>query len=232
MSTIFIDECGYTGEDLLNSDQSIFTLASLYLSESDCKGLRERFFKNVKSHELKHKMLVKYPRQRRMIINFLKELSNTPEVVKIHITHKRYALVSKLVECVVTPSARKDGIDLRIKGRDIGLTYFIYHDLPELTGKEFVEDLLRRFQQMMIEKNHQSYHLFFDPLFDDRYPQVSDKEHQRIIDYLLWHIKLGHTTLGYDLIDQLEAFDRSLGILHSRPYGGPKSQDSFRAKIR
>ncbi len=137
--------------------------------------------------------------------------------MKLHITHKRYALVSKLVQWVVMPAARKDGIDLRIHGRDIGLTYFIYHDLPELVGKEFIEDLLRRFQQMMIEKDHQTYHRFFDPLFDERYPQVSDKEQQRIIDYLLWHIKIGHTTLGYDLIDPLEASSRSLGIPRSRP---------------
>jgi len=216
LSTIFIDESGYTGEDLLNPDQPIFILASLCLSESDCRELKERFFKKVKSPELKHKRLVENRRQG-LIIDFLKELSRTPNLVKLHITHKRYALVSKLVQWVVMPAARKNDIDLRINGRDIGLTYFIYHDLPELAGKEFVEDLLKRFQRMMIDKDHQSYHLFFDPLFDERYPQVSDKEHQRIIDYLLWHIKIGHTTLGYDLIDPLEVSSRSLGIPHSRP---------------
>lgn len=156
-------------------------------------------------------------RRQGLIIDFLEELSRTPNVVKLHITHKRYALVSKLIQWVAMPAARKGDIDLRINGRDIGLAYFIYHDLPELAGKEFVEDLLRQFQQMMIDKDHQSYHRFFDPLFDERYPQVSDKEHQRIIDYLLWHIKIGHTTLGYDLIDPLEVSSRSLGIPHSRP---------------
>src|SRR5437762_1532719 len=115
MSTMFIDECGYTGEDLMNSDQPVFTLASLGLSESECKGLRERFFKNVKTSELKHKMLVKYPRHRRMILDFLKELTNHPEQVKIQITHKRYALVSRLIKFVVYPAARKEGIDLRIQ---------------------------------------------------------------------------------------------------------------------
>lgn len=216
MSTIFIDESGYTGEDLINSTQPFFILASLCLSESDCRELRERFFKKVKSPELKHKKLLENRRQG-LIIDFLKELSNTPELVKIHIVHKQYALVSKLVQYVVMPAARKDGIDLRINGRDIALTYFIYHDLPVLAGKEFVGALLKRFQKMMIAKNHQSYHLFFDPLFDERYPHVSDIEHQKIIDLYLWYIKQGHTAMGYDLIDHLEASSQSLQISHSRP---------------
>src|SRR5437588_5042966 len=216
MSTIFIDESGYTGEDLMNSDQPIFTLATLCLPESDCKELRERFFKKVKSPELKHKRLVENRRQE-LIIHFLKELSKTPELVKLHITHKRYALVSKLVQYIVVPAAEKADIDMRINGRDIGLTYFMYRILPELAGKAFCEDLLRRFQQMMIDKDHQSYHLFFDPLFDERYPQVPNEEYQKIIDYLLWHIKQGHTTIGYDLIDKLEIHAQTLGIPQIRP---------------
>jgi hypothetical protein len=70
---------------------------------------------------------------------------------------------------------------------------------------------------MMIDKNHQSYHLFFDPLFDERYPQVPNEEYQKIIDYLLWHIKQGHTTIGYDLIDKLEIHAQTLGIPQIRP---------------
>ena len=217
MSTIFIDESGYTGEDLMNSDQPIFALATLNLSENDCRELKERFFKKVKSPELKHSKLVRNPNRQGLIIDFLKELSNTPVLVKFHITHKRYALVNNLIRYVVMPAAEKDGIDLRIKGRDIGLTYCIYHDLPKLVGKEFFEDLMRRFQKMMIDLNHGSYHLFFDPFFDERYPQVSDEEQQRLIDYLLWHIKIGHTSVRYGLIDQLDASAQSLGIPRSRP---------------
>jgi hypothetical protein len=72
-----------------------------------------------------------------MILDFLKELTNHPEQVKIQITHKRYALVSRLIKFVVYPAARKEGIDLRIQGRNLALTYFIFHDLPEFVGKDF-----------------------------------------------------------------------------------------------
>ena len=105
---------------------------------------------------------------------------------------------------VAQPTAKKAGIDLRIKGREYALTYYMYTVLPQLIGQSFFEDLLQRFQNMMIYLDHKSYHRFFDPLFNERYPQLANKEEQKTLDFLLWPIKVGHTTVGYDLIDQLE----------------------------
>ena len=39
---IYIDECGYTGEDLFNLDQPIFCLGSTSLSKDECKTLKEK----------------------------------------------------------------------------------------------------------------------------------------------------------------------------------------------
>jgi hypothetical protein len=52
LSTIFVDECGYTGQNLLDAVQPIFALASLNLSELDCIDLKNNFFGRVKSVEL------------------------------------------------------------------------------------------------------------------------------------------------------------------------------------
>src|SRR5690348_13191999 len=148
MVTIFLDESGYTGQDLMDTVQPIFTLATLCLAEDDCRGLKEQFFRTLKSSELKHSRLVRNLRNRRLLLDFLKKLSKTPELVKVLFTHKRYALVNKLVQYVINPVARKEGLDLRIKGIDLAFTYSIYHELPQVVGEEFVEDFLRRFQQM------------------------------------------------------------------------------------
>ena len=42
--TVFVDESGYTGPDLLNRDQPILTVASLGCSEALCQELKGRFF--------------------------------------------------------------------------------------------------------------------------------------------------------------------------------------------
>jgi len=115
-----MDESGYTGEDLMNQNQPFFTLATLRCSEQECGEYKTRFFKKVHAPELKHKNLIENRRQK-LILEFLKEISQTPELVKVHITHKRYELTSKIVQYVVKPAALKAGIDLRIKGRDFSL---------------------------------------------------------------------------------------------------------------
>lgn len=211
-----MDESGYTGEDLMNSNQPFFTLATLCSSEQECQAYKSRFFSKVKAPELKHKILVEGHRQR-LILEFLKELCRTPELVKIHVTDKRYAVTENMINYIVKPAAKKAGIDLRIKGRDYGLTYFMYTILPLLAGQSFFEDLLQHFQNMMICLDHESYQRFFDPLFDERYPQLANKEEQKMLDYLLWHIKEGRTAVGYDLVDQIEQNAKSMGISHSRP---------------
>lgn len=57
MPTIFLDEAGYTGRNLLDPEQPILTLASLCYSEDACKDLKQRFFNRVKAKELKYSSL-------------------------------------------------------------------------------------------------------------------------------------------------------------------------------
>lgn len=106
MSTIFMDESGYTGEDLMNSDQPLFALATLCCSEQKCSDYKTEFFSKVQAPELKHKILLQGHRQN-LILGFLKELSQTPEIVKLHVAHKRYTLTDRIVQLVVSPGAMK-----------------------------------------------------------------------------------------------------------------------------
>jgi hypothetical protein len=217
MITIFMDESGYTGEDLMNSHQLFFTLATLRCSEEECKEYKTRFFKKVQAPELKHDRLVENRSRQRLMLEFLQEISQTPDLVKIHVIHKRYELTSKIVQYVVKPAMMKEGVDIRLKGQEYLLTYSLYNLLPLLAGQRFFEDLLRRFQNMMIRLNHDSYHRFFDPLFDVTYPQLTIKEQQETLDQLLGYIKAGYNTVGYNLIDGLEESAQALGIRRSRP---------------
>ncbi len=57
MKSVFIDESGYTGADLLNQDQPFQAASALYLSDSDAKSLIEKHFPKIKSEELKYRDL-------------------------------------------------------------------------------------------------------------------------------------------------------------------------------
>ncbi len=166
-STIFLDECGYTGEDLFNVDQPFFTLASLNLAEDRCKFIKKKYFGTINAAELKHKNIIKYPKQQKMVLNFLQELANTPELVKFSVSDKRYVLISKMVDNIIEPLMYDDGIDLYDQGGNIGLTNVLYYMYKTHLSQNKYEEILKNFQQMMRERTLESYESFFN-LFNNK----------------------------------------------------------------
>ncbi|MFB2897175.1 DUF3800 domain-containing protein [Aerosakkonemataceae cyanobacterium BLCC-F50] len=199
MSTIFLDECGYTGEDLLNPEQPIFTLASLNLPESDCQELKRTFFSNVQSTELKYSSLSRRPRQQQMILEFLKELSKKPEIVKFLYAHKQFVLVIKMVEILVEPVFYEGGIDFYDKGANIGLANLLFYSLPVVGGIEFFKNLLINFQEMMRSRTEKAYQAFFDSILTNN----SSED----INELLNCFRESHSLFGYELLNTSQHLD-------------------------
>src|SRR6266446_9402511 len=103
VARIYIDECGYTGDDLFNVNQPIFCLASTSLSEEKCQELKDIYFGKVKSKELKHSQLAKNKSQQIMVIDLLRDLKKISETIKFSIAHKRFALLTKIADLIVEP---------------------------------------------------------------------------------------------------------------------------------
>lgn len=193
MSTIFLDECGYTGQDLLNPVQPLFTLASLNLSESECQDLKQLFFSNVQSTELKYSSLSRRPKQQQMIIEFLKELSGKPELVKLSVAHKQYVLVTKMIEMIVEPVCQDSGINIYDRGGNISLANLMFYTLPVFGGVEFFQNLLKCFQDMIRLRTEEAYRNFFEPLFTKQYSED--------LDELLGFFRASHINFGHELLD-------------------------------
>lgn len=62
---IFMDESGYTGEDLANEDQPCFAVSSVKLTEKKATDLKEKYFGEVSSEELKYSNLSKNHRTKK-----------------------------------------------------------------------------------------------------------------------------------------------------------------------
>lgn len=190
MATIFLDESGYTGQDLLNEDQPIFTLASLRLSESDCQEFKRTFFSNVESIELKYSSLSKRHRQQKMIVLFLKELARKPGLVKVFYAHKQFVLVTKMVEILVEPVYYHNGKDIYDKGANIALSNLLFYTLPVFEGVNFFKNLLINFQAMIRFKTEAAYQAFFEPILTQEYAKE--------IDGVLEVFRMSHAMFGYE----------------------------------
>src|SRR5712692_4988566 len=107
---LFFDESGFTGEDLLNSDQPLFVSASTNAEDSFCLDIRQRFFSKVQSKELKHSSLAKTDIGRRRIMDFLVAVRGSG-LFAVWLVHKEFCLLAKLVDLWVEPAMRQQGID-------------------------------------------------------------------------------------------------------------------------
>lgn len=198
---LFIDECGYTGEDLFNEDQPVFILASFYFPEEYCIELKNKFFSKVKAKELKHSRLSKYPAQQNMIIDFLRNMAKESDSVKFAIAHKRYVLVTKIVDLLIEPMAHEDGLDFYQDGLNIAFSNMLFLQTQRLAGIDFFESMLHGFQLMMRERTYDAYESFFRPLFETNFHKDLD---EFIVPLKIHHLRYGPSILRTIPKDSLE----------------------------
>jgi hypothetical protein len=71
LETIFLDECGHTGEDLADPNQPAFVIATHRYAEADCHRLKLEFFAGVQTPELKHKSLQGRTKNQERVLAFV-----------------------------------------------------------------------------------------------------------------------------------------------------------------
>lgn len=199
MKIIYLDECGYTGEDLFNKEQPFFTLSSLDLDEEICCELKAKHFNKVQAVELKHKNLSKRPKQQKMIIELIKDLgANYPDSIKFVVAHKRYVLVTKIVDLLVETVAYDEGFDLYKNGENIAFSNILFHLIRKLTSEDFFDNILYNFQEMIRKRTIESYYRFFKPFFTYDFPNE--------LNEFVWIIKEYHLRFGFSQLQNLPRF--------------------------
>src|SRR6266849_4730432 len=122
---IFIDESGYTGEHQLDPAQPIFVLSSINLGDEAAAELHAKHFTGMQAKELKHSRLAKRPSGQQRILDFIRNLTSMNAgdgvpVATAFAAHKKFQLLTLLVDLWVEPAMRKDGIDMYERGGNVG----------------------------------------------------------------------------------------------------------------
>jgi hypothetical protein len=169
---VYLDESGYTGPDLLNVDQPVYTLGSVALSEEVAAELKAKCFPGVKAQELHHTALAKRPRGRRQVLSLIHELAGIPNAATIVVAHKPYVLLGLLVDFWVEPAMRLDGLNLYEQGANIGLVNVAWMVLGAILGDDRRE-FLRRFQVMVRDRTRFAEESFWTTVHDlcQRHPE-------------------------------------------------------------
>lgn len=89
MQSLFIDESGYNGPDLLNEDQPVFVLGGIAIDEASARALKEKYFPECGGDELKHSKLYSDEDKTDRLLGLIRECFETRYVIAC-IIEKKY----------------------------------------------------------------------------------------------------------------------------------------------
>ncbi len=196
METIYADECGYTGSNLLDIDQPVFVWATMKLTEENADELKREFFSGFKGPELKHSILTRRECHRTRVLKFLEHLSERQDQINFAYVHKEFALTAKMVDWIIEPSFHEAGISIYKGGLNIALANLTYTIVRSLGGREFLREILVCFEQLMRSPSVDTLAEYCASLHTQNAPEP--------LEYVLDMFRLATRHLGVKLIGLLD----------------------------
>ena len=162
---IYLDESGYTGDDLANTNQPVFVLAGIATTPEQAEAWKSQYFTGVVARELKHSELKSYPSQQRMVLELLRDIE-VQSATRVSITHKRFALLARMIDYVLEPMMRADGIDLYENGANLALTNLLWLATNLHAGNGPLGPVLPLFQQFVRDRTPHNFRRFADEVME------------------------------------------------------------------
>jgi hypothetical protein len=153
---IFLDESGYTRDNLIDQHHPFLCVSTLRMAEDQCRSLKQQFFRRVQAPVLKHKILAKTPRNQSLVLDFLAHLAAQPQVVKSYLVHKRFALACKFVDLLIEPQAHVSGLNLYEGGQALAVSCGVYYTLAAMAGAAGTSPVLQAFHDLLRERTPQA----------------------------------------------------------------------------
>jgi hypothetical protein len=148
VTTIYCDEAGNTGANLLDPDQPFFILASNDFSSGEADGLLEHV-RTGQGGEPKFSVLRRRPEGIARVIRLLSDPRLNKDRVRVGVFHKRYMIVSKMVDLIAETLIHEIGGDLYERGANIAMANFHYYCMPAFCGEERTSAFLQAFVDLI-----------------------------------------------------------------------------------
>ncbi|WP_324731830.1 DUF3800 domain-containing protein [Pseudomonas paeninsulae] len=152
MECFRIDESGYTGFDLLNSEQRLQGAAAIAIDDGEAARLIREYFPRLQAEELKYRALARRPANHQRLIALHRELLTNHKCVT-YVCDKRFLLLLMFLDYAVEPFYYELGVDFYQDGQNYSLASLLYVTGAKLLGPGALDRLLRCFQRAMKEKS-------------------------------------------------------------------------------
>jgi hypothetical protein len=177
--TVFFDESGNTGQNLLDINDPIFALASCSFPSDKEQELLSLFDK-FRGPELKFSRLKRTPSGQNAVLSFLRSPEINSASVGVVIFHKPFTIVSKYCDVVLEPSFQKAGIDFYERGLNLATANLLSTTMPTFLNPSTWRNFLSLFVRVIRERT----------------PAVF-REWQRLSELIYNHLEHANREVGY-----------------------------------
>lgn len=142
---VYVDESSNSGENLLDVNQPVFTLAGVHVAQDVAEGIVSEVRSGLPAsqNEPKYGSLAKSGRGRTALLRAFARLP--PGSVRAFFVHKRFMVVTKMVDLLVEPFAHAAGFNLYEDRRTLGLAEVLHMGGPVFGEQDAYDRLLQAF---------------------------------------------------------------------------------------
>tara|TARA_R110000868_G_scaffold400968_1_gene676223 strand:+ start:240 stop:1313 length:1074 start_codon:yes stop_codon:yes gene_type:complete len=157
-NTIYFDESGNTGQDMLNQDQKVFVLASVNYNDDEQETLKKIF---KVDYEIHFKNLKNSNAGRKKIIEFLNHDLIKEDHIIVYTTHKEFNVAAQITDILIEHVMHHNGFDLYQHGRNIAYANWIFYFGNFYWNKTLYNRLITEFVDMIRSKSEESITSFY-----------------------------------------------------------------------
>ena len=143
--TIFCDESGFTGYNLLDPKQPFFAVASADISEADAEEILRQSFHSYRGAEFKFSNIWR-SRQRTGLLKFAENLQGLKDSFFVYVIDKKFGVLTKIVDFLVEPIVTSAGYDFYEDGFCWKYCNYIYFGFTQFAPTELLETILKEYQ--------------------------------------------------------------------------------------
>lgn len=158
MPTFYLDETGFTGEDLMAADQPVFVQATNDLTDAEAKTLLSSSFGKTQAPERKYGRARRSVAGRQGALSLVRLLSASPERAGTWVAHKEYTMVTMVVEWWMEPLAYNGGLNMYENGANHATANMLFMTLGAFWPPSFRRELLLHFQRMFRARTAEQFH--------------------------------------------------------------------------
>lgn len=152
MKCFRIDESGYTGFDLLNTDQPFQGATAIAIDDYEAARLIKEHFPTLQATELKYRALSRRPANHPRLLALLSDLLRGYQSVT-YVCDKRFLLILMFCDYAVEPWYYARGTNFYEHGQNYSMASLLAMAGPVLLGEAELAAMFAAFQRAMREKS-------------------------------------------------------------------------------